>query len=607
MPFENLFSKLDIHFARLMAELSGKEDNQVLFVAAALASRAKGEGHVCMDLAAVEQEVRADENLAGTKGHFAKLSEWICELRSCKVVGRPGEYKPLILDDHSRLYLYRYWEYEKLLADRIKERVACEIKEVDLALLGLGLSQLFGQQEAGTDWQKVAAFASLTKRFCVISGGPGTGKSVLIAKILDLIAEQGWGKAARIALAAPTGKAAAHLNEAIRTQREVVPRGDNRKDVFAPEASTIHRLLGYVQGSPYFRHNRENPLPIDTLIVDEASMVDLALMSKLVEALPSHCRLVLLGDKDQLASVEAGAMLGDICDSGNFHGVSPAFSRRYQETTGEEIHSEANARGGPAIMDCVIELKKSYRFAQDSDIGKLSRAVNRGDGNLALSLLKNDTCGDINWKPLPSTHLLYSELREPVLEGLRPFLEAKDPEEAFHLFGKFCMLCAVRRGPYGVSALNHIVERILAEENLITPEKEWYRGRPVMVTTNDYSLGLFNGDIGVILPDPLSDDELRAFFLSPDGDIRKFPPIRLPAHETVYAMTVHKSQGSEFDDVLLVLPDRQSPVLTRELIYTATTRARQKVDVWGRQSVFLYGVSQRTKRRSGLRDALWTL
>ncbi|MDY6880041.1 MAG: exodeoxyribonuclease V subunit alpha [Thermodesulfobacteriota bacterium] len=604
MPFEKFFSDLDIHFARFMVGLSRKEDNQALLLGAALASRATGEGHVCVDLAEVEHELLIDEAPRDVQDHCPSLSEWICELESCTVIGRPGEYKPLILDDRSRLYLYRYWEYEQHLADRIKKRATGEIEDVDLQVLGSGLSRLFPHQESGTDWQKVAAFASLTKRYCVISGGPGTGKSVLIAKILDLIMEQDRGKEVRIALAAPTGKAAARLTEAMRT--EGVSRWGSGKEAVVPQASTLHRVLGHVKGSPYFRHNRENPLSVDTLVVDEASMVDLALMSKLMEALPPHCRLILLGDKDQLASVEAGAVLADICEASHVDRFSSSFSKRYHQVTGETIDSDTNDRGRSVIMDCVVELKKSYRFPQESGIGKMSRAINRGDGDLALSLLKDDTYQEIQWRKLPTTDQLYRELRGPVLDGLRPFLQAQDPEEALFLFGRFSVLSAVRRGPYGVSALNRVVERILEDENLIRREKPWYRGRPVMVTTNDYDLGLYNGDIGVILPDPLSEGRLQVFFLSPGGAVRKFSPIRLPAHETVYAMTVHKSQGSEFDEVLLVLPDRPSPVLTRELIYTGLTRAREKVSVWGRPSVFLFGVSRRTRRRSGLRDVLRT-
>ena len=253
----------------------------------------------------------------------------------------------------------------------------------------------------------------------------------------------------------------------------------------------------------------------------------------------------------------------------------------------------------------MVQLEKNYRCGTDSGINALSRAVNRGDGDLALSLLKSGKYIDIRWNTLPMPNGLHAALRERIIQGYKPSMEAEDPTEVFRLFERFRILCALRKGPYGMVSLNSLVEMVLHEENLINPEKRWYRGRPVMITKNDYNLELFNGDVGIILPDPSSGHDFRAFFMSPSGTLRKFLPVRLPEHQTVYAMTVHKSQGSEFDEALLLLPDRESPVLTRELIYTGITRAREHVEIWGRESVFSEGVSRRVERASGLRDALW--
>ena len=598
---KGIFSEIDVHFARLMTRLS-EQDVPELFLAAALVSHAASEGHVCLDLSSVEgKTLMTDE--PGTEDFFCpELQEWRKALDSCSVIGRPGAYSPLIMDDRSRLYLYRYWQYEKTLADDIRARVAGDIAEIDVPRLKEGLSRLFPKTHDGqTDRQRMAAFVSVMKSFCVISGGPGTGKSTVIAKIMALILEQTNSIQMRIALAAPTGKAAARLEEAINNGKQMLSVTDPIKEAIVAEASTIHRLLGTVPGSPYFRHNAGNPLPVDTVIIDEASMVDLALMSKLVQAVPPNGRLILLGDRDQLASVEAGAVLGDICDTGRIH-------RR---------------QGGMAdpnrIQDCVVQLNKSYRFGTDSGIGALSRAVNKGDGKQALSLLKGSEYQDVGWKTVPTSppgrspahrstgagNALHRALKEIIIQGYKPYLEAGDPMEIFHLFKRFRILCALRKGPHGVSTLNLLAEQVLREENLINPENRWYRGRPVLITRNEYNLGLFNGDIGIILPDPASDYDFRAFFLFPDGTLRKVMPIRLPEHETVYAMTVHKSQGSEFDKALLLLPDRHTPVLTRELIYTGITRARQSVEVWATERVFLEGVSRRTERASGLRDALW--
>lgn len=602
---QDLFSELDIHFARLMMRLSGDEE-VALFLASALVSRATTEGHVCLDLSGIEGKPLATE-AAGRKAVACPgLEEWLKKLDSSSVVGKPGDYRPLILDDHSRLYLYRYWQYEKSLADNLRERVTGEIENIEIRGLKESFSKLFvsGQREE-TNWHKLAAFVCLMKRFCVISGGPGTGKSTLIHKILALLLEQSGGREMRIALAAPTGKAAARLQEATNKGREEPYVKGPVKEAIPVEASTIHRLLGPIQGSPYFRHNKENPLPADLIVVDEASMVDLALMSKLAQAVSPHARLLLLGDKDQLASVEAGAVLGDICHRSGAHDFSQPLSERYQDITGESLKASTKKSGGTGIGDCVVQLRENYRFGPHSGIGKVSRAVNQGDGERVLGLFKGGQFDDIKWHDLPAPNGLHRELRERILHGYKPYLEAHDPIEAFRLFERFRLICALRKGPYGVSTLNLLAERILREEGLIHPEERWYHGRPLLITRNDYNLGLFNGDMGIILPDPQAGNDLRAFFQSQDGTLRKFLPQRLPEHETLFAMTMHKSQGSEFDEVLLILPDRHSPVLTRELIYTGITRAKEQVEVWAKERVFLEGVSQRIKRSSGLRDALW--
>jgi exodeoxyribonuclease V alpha subunit len=345
-------------------------------------------------------------------------------------------------------------------------------------------------------------------------------------------------------------------------------------------------------------------LPVDVVVADEVSMVDLALMSKLAQSVPSHARLILLGDKDQLSSVEAGAVLGEICDTGHFHGFSEELCERYRALTGDRIDTRAESGKGPEIQDCVVHLQKSYRFGSDSGIGAVSRAINTGDGDLALSLMRGQY-NDIRWNSLPAPNVLSTQLRRLILRGYKPYLQTADPSEMVYFFEQFRVLCAIRSGPYGVTALNLLIEQILREERLINTENRWYRGRPIMITKNDYNLGLFNGDIGIILPDALSGNGVRACFPASDGTFRWFPPIRLPEHETVYAMTVHKSQGSEFDNALLVLPDQHSPVVSRELIYTGITRAKRSVEVWAGEGVFLEGVSRRTLRASGLRDTLW--
>ncbi len=522
------------------------------------------------------------------------------------MVGEPGRYKPLILDDRFRLYLYRYWDYQEKLADSIKRRVSEDQPDIDAPALKERLERLFpGDHEGETDWQKVAAFTAWVKRFCVSSGGPGTGKTTTVAKILALLVEGATSKKLQISLAAPTGKAAARLQESIKVAKEKLNCKQSTREAIPEEASTIHRLLGTIPDSPYFRHNAQSPLPVDVVVVDEASMVDLALMSKLIQALPLQARLILLGDKDQLASVETGAVLGDICDTGHVHNFSRPFCRDLREITGYEINTNSNGESETGIQDCMVQLRKNYRFGKESGIHAVSSAVNAGDEDVAMAHLVSGKYKDIGWTSLPEPPALPLAIKETIIEGFGDYLKATDPIEIFQRFERFRILCALREGPYGVTAINFFTEKILKQEKLIKPEGKWYAGRPVLITSNDYQLRLFNGDVGIVLQDPEADNDLRFFSIAADGTLRKFHPLRLPDHETVYAMTIHKSQGSEFDRVLLLLPNRESPVLTRELLYTGITRARKSVNIWGTEDVFRVAVSRRNERSSGLRDALW--
>lgn len=597
-------SQLDFHFARFITRLAGGGDAPLLLAAAMVSASARA-GHICLDL----RQLGGTPLLPAEGGHAIRCpnaSEWRRRLLASPVVGSPGDYAPLILDDQSRLYLYRYWNYQKTLADSIAARVDDQRSAVDLRRLRESLDRLFPPQPASAvDWQKVAAFAAARLRFVVISGGPGTGKTTTVAKILALLAEQWPQGSPRIALAAPTGKAVARLQEAIKQAKQKIICATEAREAIPEDASTIHRLLGSVPSSPYFRHNQENLLPVDVVVVDEASMVDLALMAKLFQALPAGARVILLGDKDQLASVEAGAVLGDICDTGHVHGYSKRFADELKTVTGCDLTAGLSQDAGKGIRDSIIQLQKSYRFGAAGGIGVLSRAVNAGDGAEALAILQNEDHPNVRWRELPSAESLGAMIQGMLLEGFKDYLQSEDPLECFRLFDRFRILCAVREGPWGVRQLNQLAEKVLAAQDLIKPDARWYRGRPVMIRINDYNLRLFNGDVGIALSDPEAAGELRVFFPGTQGAVRKFHPLRLPEHQTVFAMTVHKSQGSEFDRVLLVLPDRDAPVLTRELLYTAITRARHEVEIWARESLFTAAAARRTERMSGLRDALW--
>jgi len=600
-----IVSSIDFHFARFVAGLCQDDDPDIL-LGAALVSNVTGKGGVYLDLASVAGKPLFESLDDASYLQCPELDVWTEKLHSSFVVGSPGEFCPLILDNKNRLYLYRYWNYEKKLSDSIANRAQKDIDTIDATLLRDSLTRLFPKSPKGyVDWQKVAALTAAFKKFCVISGGPGTGKTFTVAKILALLVEQNSTDRPRILLAAPTGKAAARLSEAIRNAKKTLNCQDAVINAIPSVSFTIHRMLQTIPGSPYFLRNAEKPLNADVVIVDEASMIDLALMAKLTEAVPDDARLILIGDKDQLASVEAGSVLGDICDRDKVHGFSERFRKRFEKITREKLDITGRHDNNNTVLeDCIVTLKHSFRFDAGSAVGELSRSVNCGDFEKAIELLK--THAQINWQENLNQKTLYRALSEAVIKNYSEYLNVTDPLGALEQLSRFKILCAVNIGPFGVKAINRLTEQILSRENLINPEQEWYRGRPVLITRNDYNLGLFNGDMGVTLAAPDSESrELQVYFPGDSGEFRSFSPYMLPEHETVFAMTVHKSQGSEFDDILLVLPERDYPVLTRELLYTAITRARHNISIWGTEAVVKTAVSRKIERTSGLRDALW--
>lgn len=600
-------SLLDIHFSKFIERIEGK-DNPELLLAAALVSSSTRQGNVCLNLSDLSKNTLLDAADGGKAVICPRLDDWVESLRACNTVGTPEEYKPLILDNSNRLYLFRYWDYQHTLATLIKESIEEDDIHLDTPLLKKRLEGLFPEEDTGEiNWQRIAALAALKKRFCVISGGPGTGKTTAVVKILCLIQELEYPNKKRIAIATPTGKAAARLQEIIKYSRETIDCPEAIKESIPEKALTIHRLLRAIPNSPYFKYRQGNPLPVDVLIVDEASMVDMALMAKLALALPQHAKLILLGDKDQLASVEAGAALGDICNAATIDTFSKEFSQTLQYAAGYTIKAADETNHKANISDSIIQLKKNYRFGLHSGIYRLSMAVNNGDGDEALRLLMSGEFDDISWKKLPESNTIPKTMKKNIIEGYSSYLRFKDTLEALHMFDNFRVLCALRNGHYGVKAINLLVEKALEEKGHITLNDKWYLGRPIMITRNDYNLRLFNGDIGITLPDPDKNGELRVFFQGEDGVLKEFFHLSLPEHETVFAMTVHKSQGSEFEKVLLILPDVESPVLTRELIYTGITRAKKGIEIWGNENVFRSAISRCIDRSSGLREELLSL
>lgn len=592
---EQLIGELDLHFALFLLQ-SASLPSEALGLAAALTCHATAEGHVCLALPTLAG--RSLFQLSAVPIDAPEMRVWREALLQSGVVGRPGEYQPLILDRADRLYLHRYWAYEQHLGQSIRNKADALIDDVDEAQLSQDLDVLFtSSPESTVDWQKIASATALLRRLTVISGGPGTGKTSTVVRILALLRMQPGSGSLRIRLAAPTGMAASRLQRSIAAAKRSLPLSPEQLEMIPEQASTLHRLLGVKRLGTGFHHHRDNPLPADLLVVDEASMVDVALMAKLFDALPHNCRVILLGDKDQLASVEAGAVLGDLC--AGCDGPRGEFAERLRLISGEPI-PDLSSPGG-FLSNNVVTLQHSYRFAEAGAIGQLAAAVNRGDAAEAIRLLQGPEEGVV-WQQRNADVVNLAASR--YVELFRQ-LEAGVPvEQLFESLRGFRVLSALRTGPCGSVQINAEITHELMQQGLVSRDDEWFPGRPVMVTRNDYHLQLYNGDTGIVLPQLDNPQSLAAVFPAGEGEARWIPISRLPACETVFAMTVHKSQGSEFEEVVLCLPGQTSPVLCRELVYTAITRARSKFTLLGPAEIFQHAIQQPLQRNSGLPEIL---
>lgn len=577
-----VLSELDCALARTLLDLTG-ESGVELEIGIALASWAVQRGHVCADLRQIVQRGFHDEAGQTLQGVvLPELARWTAILQQSKLVQRAASNesvsRPLLLTDDARLYLARYFEYEQRLAQTLLTRSRTPPEKHNRNVLEERLNALFPEQDAGSEGQRRACLVAASSALSVISGGPGTGKTYSVGKILLLLQEQARasGERCEVVLLAPTGKAAQRMAEALDQQFKDVP--EELRVGIPKDASTVHRALGYQQKSPTrFRHDQSNPLSADVVVVDETSMVDLALMTKLVDAVKPTARLILLGDKDQLASVEAGAIFGDICSG---------------------------------LHEGVVHLTHVHRYESAGGIAKLATLVNAGDAQAALTLLEQ---GD---ERVQLIEIVSADTPQKVLGQLARErfgkLGSSDAAEQLRLLTQFRFLCAHRRGPWGVAAINAFVQSELSAAGLLpgaiggASGGEWYEGRPILVTENDYSLELFNGDVGIISRSE-GEGDFGAVFPGKAGSVaRRLPPAQLPAHETVFAMSVHKAQGSELDEVALILPEQVSPVVTRELIYTAITRARRKVSIFGSKAVLRRAIETPVQRASGLAAALRT-
>jgi len=631
---------LDIALARFLAERD-PQISPALLLLAALLSRQLADGHLCLDLAALDA-LAAEYEWPSTWRVLLTMPLPPSPLLA-NAQGLPAD-APLVLDG-TRLYLRRYWNHEREVADAIGRRLAAPPLSPDA--LSTELVRLFpAPVGASPDWPRIACALAARGAFSVITGGPGTGKTTTVVRLLGLLQTlhlRDRPRPLRIRLAAPTGKAAARLNASIAAQIARLDVSDAVRAAVPAQVDTLHRLLGARVDSRSFRHNRANPLHLDVLVIDEASMIDLEMMAAVLAALPEHARLILLGDKDQLSSVEAGAVLGDLCRRADTGHYSEATADWLRAASGDDIAAFVR-NDAQALDQQVAMLRHSHRFGATSGIGRLAMAVNAGDIRGVHALLDTPH-DDIAWISSDETARLTTVAidggadcfatgsSDVAPQGYRHYLEllhrerpVADAGEAAHAnwahrvlggFDRFQLLCALRHGPFGAEGLNRQITEALQAARLIESAHGWYEGRPVMITRNDYSLGLMNGDIGITLSMPGRDGIVRLYVAFPIGNdadssngandtakVRFVLPSRLGDVDTVYAMTVHKSQGSEFEHTMLVLPGEASAALTRELLYTGITRARRWFSLLGPQSSVELAVTQRTRRHSGLADRL---
>ncbi|MDZ7675988.1 MAG: exodeoxyribonuclease V subunit alpha [Acidimicrobiales bacterium] len=608
----------DVHVATTLARLAG-DDEQLVALGAAFSVRAVRHGSVVVDLATIAETAVPDEDPEIDVGElpWPDPDEWVTAMTASTLVAPDDDLEAVapLRQSGSSLMLDRYWHHERRVADDLRMRVEQDPGPVDRERLRHDLDRLF--DDPAPDLQRLAAANAVLRSCSVVAGGPGTGKTTTVARILAVLHGQqaalssrrdAGGAPLRVALAAPTGKAAARLQEAIHSEIRTLPvEPAIRDEVLGLQASTLHRLLGWrPDNHSRFRHDRHDPLPHNVVIVDETSMVSLNVMSRLLEAVRLTARVILVGDPQQLTSIEAGAVLADV--------VGPARDGlRLRSAAAEELTSVTGQPVEPtdepepaAIGDGVVVLRHVHRFR--GALAELAGRVERGDSQAAVDLLSTGA-DDVHWVPADvagtDVHHAATVVRDAVLQRATQVVEAAragDADTALTMLRDVQVLCAHRRGAHGAARWRAQIEHWLVEAMPDYRPHGWYAGRPLLVTANDRELDLYNGDIGVAVA---GDDGLRCAF-ERHGEVVLVSPARLAAVETLYAMTIHKSQGSQFGEVVVILPDETSPILTRELLYTAVTRAERAVTLIGTEGAVRAAIARPVSRASGLQHRLWT-
>ena len=578
-----VFGAAEVQLAAAIARLSPGTADEVV-IALAVAARAPRLGHVCIELDQVATRITGDDAEAATDLPWPRPSSWVDALDASPVVAGPGgarqvPLRPLVLED-GRIYLQRYWDLEMVVADELRRRAGHD-DAPDPALRDRVLDELFPSTGRGVDLQRRATQVALDRQVAVIAGGPGTGKTHTVARLLVAARRLAAARdrTLEVALAAPTGKAAARMTEAVGAA--VAATGDAGGDAAPVEATTIHRLLGWAPG-PGFRHDRHDQLPHDLVIIDETSMVSLPLMARLLAAARPEARVVLVGDPYQLTSIEAGTVLSDI--------VGPTGPDRPLATDSP-------------LSERVTVLEGVHRFAADSGIAALAEAVRKGDADAAIGLL-GEHRADLRWVRPDDAAAREGVEAEVVAAAVEAAEAARSgrPEAALVAASRTKVLAATRRGALGLFDWGDRIEQAVAEQvSGVLRGRRWYVGRPVLITTNDPLNRVSNGDVGIVV----REGESASVALRDGPGVRLVTPSRLREVETWWAMTIHKSQGSEFPHAVVSLPSRPSPILTRELLYTATTRAQQQLTVVATEEALRTAIGRPVARASGLRDRLW--
>lgn len=608
---------LDYHLALFLVKQSQLNDpimqSRFAFLIVWLSIEVRS-GHVCINLADIHPdnlEYRFSHELIillFTELVTPTLVDWqsLCLELGCTMISDGKVLSPLVLSNN-QLYFQRMWQYETQVANYFNHSLQSYPPSDSVKKI---INQLFivNQQASDIDWQKIATATAVSKKLTIISGGPGTGKTTTISKILATLVAAHQLQSnlpLRIIAAAPTGKAAARLTESLSAAIATLPLSPDIMHSIPVEAVTLHRLLGAKLTSNQYIYHQDNKLSVDLLLIDEASMIDLPMMASVIAALPDNARLILLGDKEQLSSVEAGAIFGDLCALLNY-GYSAEHVDIINHLTGYQLIASTSQS---SIADSICLLQKSYRFDSQSGIGRLANYIKEGQSYPAIKLLISQEYNDITCYDMANNHQ-YQHAIHWCINAYQAYYQVikSNPTNVAGIlsaFNQFRLLCALRDGPYGVQGLNKVIENGLEQHNTIPFKKQdiWYIGRPIMILKNNFSLGLFNGDIGITLFNN-EDNKLKVYFQLPNGEIKGFSPFRLPEHETTYAMTIHKSQGSEFEHVSIILPNEYSPILTRSLLYTAVTRARKQVTLFASQPILDKTIKSQTIRQSGLANLL---